>query len=181
MATKKLNNITCGLSTSAGNLLTFFFAVCNNRPVRVIGRAGKRPEITVVVCTIVVIMIFSLGAMSFGSISYETHTTLATAMNKWVVVCFDSFKFLRQSGFVDLLVCIDWCIVCIECNWSHSNRRKVVFQTLVKSPTQTLYTHSGENTFPYLEADTIYQKLVQTFFFFQKSLYVHALLISLNV
>ena len=26
----------------------FFFAVCNNRPVRVIGRAGKRPEITVV-------------------------------------------------------------------------------------------------------------------------------------
>ena len=26
---------TCGLSTSAGNLLTFFFAVCNNRPVRV--------------------------------------------------------------------------------------------------------------------------------------------------
>lgn len=56
-------------------------------------------------------MIFSLGAMSFGSISYETHTTLATAMNKWVVVCFDSFKFLRQSGFVDLLVCI-------ECNWS---------------------------------------------------------------
>ena len=46
-ATKKLNNITCGLSTSAGNLLTFFFAVCNNRPVRVIGRAGKRPEITV--------------------------------------------------------------------------------------------------------------------------------------
>ena len=40
-------NITCGLSTSAGNLLTFFFAVCNNRPVRVIGRAGKRPEITV--------------------------------------------------------------------------------------------------------------------------------------
>ena len=40
---------TCGLSTSAGNLLTFFFAVCNNRLVRVIGRAGKRPEITVVV------------------------------------------------------------------------------------------------------------------------------------
>ena len=119
-------------------------------------------------------MIFSLGAMSFGSISYETHTTLATAMNKWVVVCFDSFKFLRQSGFVDLLVCI-------ECNWSHSNRRKVVFQTLVKSPTQTLYTHPGENTFPYLEADTIYQKLVQTFFFLQKSTYVHALLISLNV
>ena len=39
---------TCGLSTSAGNLLTFFFAVCNNRPVRVIGRAGKRPEITVI-------------------------------------------------------------------------------------------------------------------------------------
>ena len=37
----------CGLSTSAGNLLTFFFAVCNNQPVRVIGRAGKRPEITV--------------------------------------------------------------------------------------------------------------------------------------
>lgn len=39
-------------------------------------------EIELVVCTIVVIMIFSLGAMSFGSISYETHTTLATAMNK---------------------------------------------------------------------------------------------------
>ena len=28
------------------------FAVCNNRPVRVIGRAGKRPEITVVILTI---------------------------------------------------------------------------------------------------------------------------------
>ena len=38
---------TCGLYTSAGNLVTFFFAVCNNRPVLVIGRAGKRPEITV--------------------------------------------------------------------------------------------------------------------------------------
>ena len=25
----------------------FFFAVCNNLPVRVIGRAGKRPEIMV--------------------------------------------------------------------------------------------------------------------------------------
>ena len=37
---------TCGLSTSAGNLF-FFFAVCNNRPVRVIGRAGKRPEIMI--------------------------------------------------------------------------------------------------------------------------------------
>ena len=37
----------CGLSTGAGNPLTFSFAVCNNRPVRVIGRAGKRPEITV--------------------------------------------------------------------------------------------------------------------------------------
>ena len=37
----------CGLSTSAGNLLTFFFTVCNNRSVRVIGRVGKRPEITV--------------------------------------------------------------------------------------------------------------------------------------
>ena len=44
---KKLSNMTCGLSTSACNLLTFLFDVCNNRPVRVIGRAGKRPEITV--------------------------------------------------------------------------------------------------------------------------------------
>ena len=42
-----MNNITCGLSTSAGNLLTFLFAVRNNRPVPIIGRAGKRPEITV--------------------------------------------------------------------------------------------------------------------------------------
>ena len=47
-ATKKLNDITCGLSTSAGNLLTFLIAVCNNRPVQVIGRVGKWPEITVV-------------------------------------------------------------------------------------------------------------------------------------
>ena len=31
-------------------------------------------------------MLFVLGAMSFGSISYETHTTLAKAMNKWVDV-----------------------------------------------------------------------------------------------
>ena len=43
---KKLNNITCGLFTSVGNLLTPFFAVCNNRPVWVIGHAGKRLEIT---------------------------------------------------------------------------------------------------------------------------------------
>ena len=43
----KLNNIACRLSTSAGNLLTFFLAVCNNWLVRVIGHAGKRPEITV--------------------------------------------------------------------------------------------------------------------------------------
>ena len=31
-------------------------------------------------------MLILLGAMSFGSISYETHTTLAKAMNKWVGV-----------------------------------------------------------------------------------------------
>ena len=33
----------CGLST----VRVIFFAVSNNRPVRVIGRAGKRQEITV--------------------------------------------------------------------------------------------------------------------------------------
>ena len=43
----KLNNIACGLSISAGNLLTFFLAVYNNWLVRVIGHAGKWPEITV--------------------------------------------------------------------------------------------------------------------------------------
>ena len=43
----KLNNIACGLSISAGNLLTFFLAVCNNWLVRVIGHAGKWPEIMV--------------------------------------------------------------------------------------------------------------------------------------
>ena len=42
-----MNNITCGLSTNAGNPLTFFFAVCNNRPGPAIGRAGKRPKIRV--------------------------------------------------------------------------------------------------------------------------------------
>ena len=46
-ATKKFNNITCGLSTSVSNLLTFFFAICNNWPVQVIGHVGKRPEIMV--------------------------------------------------------------------------------------------------------------------------------------
>ena len=39
--------LMCGLSTSAGNLLNFFFATCNNRPVQVICCAGKRLEITV--------------------------------------------------------------------------------------------------------------------------------------
>ena len=41
--------LKCGLSTSAGNLLNCFsfFAVCNNRPVRVICCAGKWPEIAV--------------------------------------------------------------------------------------------------------------------------------------
>ena len=38
----------CGLSTSAGNLFTFF-RQCNNRPVWVNDRAGKRPEIMVFV------------------------------------------------------------------------------------------------------------------------------------
>ena len=42
--------LKCVLSTSAGNLLTFFFPVCNNPPVRVISRVGKWPEITVVCC-----------------------------------------------------------------------------------------------------------------------------------
>ena len=46
----KLNNIKCVLSISAGNLLTFFFAVCNNLPLRVISRVGKWPEIMVVCC-----------------------------------------------------------------------------------------------------------------------------------
>jgi len=37
----------CGLSASAGNLLNLFSPFGKNRPVRVICRAGKRPEITV--------------------------------------------------------------------------------------------------------------------------------------
>jgi len=38
-----------GFSTSAGNLLILFSPFGENRPVRVIRRAGKRPEITVIV------------------------------------------------------------------------------------------------------------------------------------
>ena len=37
----------CGLSASAGNLLILFSPLGKNQPMRVICRAGKRPEITV--------------------------------------------------------------------------------------------------------------------------------------
>ena len=37
----------CGLSASAGNLLKFFSCYCKKWPMRVIYRAGNRPEITV--------------------------------------------------------------------------------------------------------------------------------------
>ena len=63
----KLNNIKCVLSTSAGNLLTFFFAVCNNPPVRVISRVGKWPEITVVCC---------LRGQTHQTCSYFHHTLI---------------------------------------------------------------------------------------------------------
>ena len=38
--------LRCRLPTSAGNLLNWFFAICNNQQVQVICCAGKHLEIT---------------------------------------------------------------------------------------------------------------------------------------
>ena len=79
---------TCGLSTGAGNPLTFFFAVCNNRPVRVIGRAGNRPEITVAVgknccCFIHLKIVCWWFLFSTKVIFKQLHSCLKITLRNW--------------------------------------------------------------------------------------------------
>ena len=74
----------CGLSASAGNLLNFFSCYCKKWPMRVIYRAGNRPEITVhflVFCCVCFVAIndrlFLFFLLDVGS---------ATSCCKWISV-----------------------------------------------------------------------------------------------
>ena len=111
---------TCGLSTGAGNPLTFFFAVCNNRPVRVIGRAGNRPEITVH-CSAIVI---------------QLKLFIFKDLQLWDSVYWCCIIWVCSRNFIYLFIYILQFGICAEHSW-YEHLYKII------SPNIQIYTQSS--------------------------------------